>query len=415
VKRDAARRRLEHRAEKQTTKRMLSVPIERIVPGGMGIGHAERMTVLAPFTAPGDTARIAIDRVRGNTAFGSLVEVIEPGPERTEAPCPHFGLCGGCDLQHLSYRAQLRAKQEIVKDCFRRIGGITIDEIEIVASPRAWGYRIRAEWAVDPSKNAMGYHLRGSNEVLDIETCPILDPALESARVVLHAKVENGSLVVEGSIHGATSEGVVGIVPKSDEFPAVLLTTTINGERYGFDAACFFQANESILPQFVAYVIDQATGGEQEQAGEAVDLYCGVGLFTVPLARRFAHVIGVENHARSASIAHENAKAAALANVTISGLPVEQWVRRRGLHGEKPRVMVMDPPRLGLEPEVVAHLNQIGCERLVYVSCDPATLARDVKAFTSGGYELAAVRAFDMFPQSHHVEVVATLTQSHSG
>jgi tRNA/tmRNA/rRNA uracil-C5-methylase (TrmA/RlmC/RlmD family) len=393
----------------------LTVHIERIVPGGMGIGFAERMTVLAPFTAPGDTAQVAIDRVRGNTAFGSLVEVIEPAQQRTEPPCPHYGLCGGCDLQHLTYNAQLAAKQEIVKDCFRRIGGIALDEVEIVSSPREWGYRIRADWAVDPERRVMGYHMRATNEVMAIDTCPILDPVLEKARAELREQVANGELVVERGIEGATSNGVVATVPKTAAFPVGLLTTTINGERYGFDAGSFFQANGSILPELVAYVDGQSTTGEGAVAGEAVDLFCGVGLFTVPLARRYSHVTGVESDARSASIAHENAKAAGLANVTISGLTVAQWLHRRGAKVETPRVIVVDPPRIGLEGDVIEGLIRIVSERLVYVSCDPATLARDVKALVARGYELTALRAFDMFPQTHHVEVVATVTRSQVG
>lgn len=405
MKRAAKTKRIAERA----TQRAVLVPIERIVPGGLGLGHAERMTVMVPFTAPGETVRVAIDRVRGNTAFGSVVEVVEPGPARLEPRCPHFGYCGGCDFQHLAYEAQLEAKREIVLDCFRRIGGITLDPFEVVGSPKAYGYRTRVDWAVDLAQPALGYHKRASSEIFDATDCPILDPALDAARELLRQKLHADELAVDGDIQGAVSGEVVVTSPRLDEFPSGLLITEVNGERYGHDATTFFQANFSILPEFVRYVVEQATERNAHQAGEAIDLFSGVGLFTLPLARVFDHVTGVEGDARAGSYAHENAKAAGLTNVAISGLPVEQWVRRRGAKMERPSVVVLDPPRAGLEPPVVASLIAMGCERLVYVSCDPATLARDVKAFMEGGYMVDAVRVFDMFPQTRHVETVVTL------
>lgn len=392
--------------------RELTVSIERIVPGGLGIGHAEGMTVLAPFTAPGDTVVVGIDRVRGNTAFTSLKRVVAPGPDRVESPCPHYGLCGGCDFQHLTYDAQLEAKAAIIHDCFRRIGGIELDEIEIEPSPLELGYRIRADWAVDSAQTVMGYHRRGSREVFDVQRCPILDPILEETRVRLRDGILSGEIAVEGDILGACSGRSVTVSPRIEGFPAGLMTLAFMGERYGFDATSFFQANASILPSFVAYVVEAASEGAHGIEGEAIDLYSGVGLFTLPLARRFTHVTGVEANPKSASYAHESAKAANLSNVTISGLAVEQWIRRRGAKAAAPAVLVLDPPRLGAEPGVIAGIAQMAPPRIVYVSCDPATLARDVKALTASGYALSSVRGFDMFPQTHHVETVATLVRT---
>jgi 23S rRNA (uracil1939-C5)-methyltransferase len=392
-------------------RRGLDVAIERIVPGGLGIGHAEKMTVLAPFTAPGDEVRVSIDRVRGNTAFTTLKEVTEPGPQRIAAPCPHYGLCGGCDFQHLSYGAQIDAKVEIIKDCLRRIGGIELAEVEIVPSPLEWGYRIRADWAVDLTKPAFGYHKRGSSEVFDVQTCPILNPILENARDRLHDAILSDEIAVEGDVQGAVSGNALSIAPKVAGFPTGVLTLQIGEEHYGFDASSFFQANASILPALVEHVIAEATGGATTVEGEAIDLYCGVGLFTLPLARRFTHVTGVETNPKSASFAHESARAAGLANISISGLAVEQWLRRKGSQLTSPALMVLDPPRIGALPEVLSWIVQIAPARIVYVSCDPATLARDLKELVANGYEQRGVRGFDMFPQTHHVETVVTLTR----
>jgi 23S rRNA (uracil1939-C5)-methyltransferase len=394
-------------------QRGLDVTIERIVPGGMGLGHAEKMTVLVPFSAPGDKLRVGIDRVRGNTAFSTVTRVDEPGPHRVDALCPHYGVCGGCDFQHLAYAAQIETKVEMVKDCFRRLGGIELADVEVVPSPLEWGYRIRADWAADPDNLAFGYHLRGSQTVFDVQTCPILDPALEHARARIHDAFEQGQIELAGDVQGAVSGQALSIAQKLDGFPTGVLTLKIGDERYGFDPTSFFQANLSILPAMVQYVIGVATAANEAVEGEAVDLYCGVGLFTLPLARRFTKVFGVEGNPKSASFAHESAKAAGIDNVSISGLEVEQWLRRKGsAMATPPAVVVLDPPRIGVSAEVIGRLVEIAPARIVYVSCDPATLARDLKALLAGGYALANVRGFDMFPQTHHVEVVATLTRA---
>jgi 23S rRNA (uracil1939-C5)-methyltransferase len=221
--------------------------------------------------------------------------------------------------------------------------------------------------------------------------------------------VHGGDANADGEIHAATGDQAVSVAPRIDGFSSGLVTLTINGERFGFDATCFFQSNASILSALTDHVVSDMTQGRERVNGEAVDLYCGVGLFAIPLARRFAHVTGVESHAKTGSYAHENAKAAGLGNVSISGLPVEQWLRRKGTQLEQPEAVLLDPPRTGAEPVVIEGIVRLEPKRIVYVSCDPATLARDLKLLLAAGYRLATVRGFDMFPQTHHVEVVATL------
>ena len=416
MKRASAQRRLEERAQRTPTKRTLTVGIERIVPGGMGIGHAERMTVLVPFTAPNDTVSVGIDRVRGNTAFASVIEVLEPSADRAEPSCPHFGICGGCDLQHLTYEAQLAAKQEMIKDCFRRIGGIELDEVSIMASPKQLGYRIRADWAVDPDARTMGYFRRATHEVLDIDTCPILDPALEQARLQLKAEISEGRYAPGKSVDGATAGGEVGISPKSESFPAGLLTAEIAGERIGFDASCFFQSNGGIVGPLVEHVIAEASQEPIDLAGEAVDLYCGVGLFTISLARRFGHVIGVESQSKSGSYAHENARAAGLTNVTISGLTAEamaEAARRPGRDAERHRYgPAAAGSRAGDDRRAAVH--GLETTRLCLVRSGHAG-ARSQGARRGWGTSFADLQAFDMFPQTHHVECVATLARSSEG
>ena len=161
------------------------VKIERLLPGGVGLAHAEGRTLFVSLAAPDDTVRVRIDRVSGKIAFASIVKVIEPSPVRTEPPCPYFGLCGGCDFQQLSYEAQLDAKKEIIRDCLHRIAQIDTLEttlaISIHASPKPWQYRARATWQFDRSTNRLGYFTRGSNNVCDVEYCAVLVPELQQA------------------------------------------------------------------------------------------------------------------------------------------------------------------------------------------------------------------------------------------
>ena len=399
-------------SQPRLTERNLTVTIERIVPGGFGIGHTDGLTAFVPLTAAGDTVRISVDRMRGDTVFGSVLEMLEPGPDRVEPPCPHFGACGGCDFQHIAYEAQVAAKAGIIVDALRRIGGITIDAVEVVPSPKEWAYRIRAEWVSEPAAPLLGYRKRGSREPFDVIMCPILDPKLESTRERLHDAIHEGNVAVAGEIHAATGDQAVSVSPKIDGFSSGIATLTVDGARFGFDATSFFQSNASILSLLIDHVVSEMTQGQDRVVGEAVDLYSGVGLFTIPLARRFEHVTGVESHAKSASYAHESAKAAGLDNVSISGLPVEQWLRRRGSQVGALPALLLDPPRTGAEPAAIEGIVRLEPTRIVYVSCDPATLARDLKALLAAGYRLGTVRGFDMFPQSHHVEVIATLDRA---
>lgn len=391
---------------------VLQVRIERLLPGGVGIGHLDGMTVLAGLAAPGDLAEVKVERVRDRTIFASVTGVTEPGPDRIEPPCPHYGVCGGCDLQHLSYAAQVAAKASFIQDSLRRIGGVDVGEVEVTPSPKPWEYRSRVEWGLDPNVPAFGYRKRNSTELVDVTWCGILDPALDALRKQVRPLALDGD-VPRAELRAATDGDDVALSPALDGFGAKHLTAQIAGERLRFDADSFFQANLPLAGELASYVVESATGGGA--TGFAVDLYCGVGLFTLPLARHFERVVGVEADAKSAGEAHENAKAAGLTNVTVSGLPVEQWLRRRGTRGEAPDVIVLDPPRTGVEAETLPWLHRIGPKRIVYVSCEPGTLARDIKVLLSEGYRVGAVRGFDMFPQTHHVEAVVTLDRTSDG
>ncbi len=392
------------------------------------MGHAEGRTIFVSLAAPGDVARVRIDRTRGKIAFASIVELVEPSPDRVDPLCPYFGRCGGCDFQQLSYRAQLDAKVEIIRDCLRRIAGLASPpEISITPSPNEWRYRSRANWQVEsvarplgraagitsfePSPTVgslpaqsrkVGYFERGSHVVCDVEDCVVLDAqlelTLETVREVTHFP---DSLSEVDAVAG--DEGV-SLTPPIGSYGPVEVTRMLAGETYTFSAAAFFQINHALLEALIASAL------KDQRGTKAVDLYCGVGLFTLPLARRFFQVIAVEGNLVSASFASRNLRDADLNNCIVVDQPVERWLESNVDTIGVVDFLVVDPPRSGIEKEARAGLAQLRPRRIGYVSCDPATLARDLKDLFSAGYSLDSIAAFDMFPQTHHVETVVHLT-----
>jgi len=384
----------------------LEVEIERLLPGGVGLAHAEGLTLFVSLAAPGDIVRVQIDRLRGKVAFASVVEVIRPSPVRVEPPCPYFGRCGGCDFQQLDYEAQLQAKVEIIRDCFHRIANIAeLPEIAIHPSPKQWQYRARANWQFDPQSMHFGYFEAGSHRVCDVEVCAVLVPALQHTLEDLRAHVRNDSF--PGAVRNV--EGVAGVegvslAPALAGFETKNVSRRIGDETYQFSADGFFQVNNELLVPLV----DEAT--RNARGAVAMDLYCGVGLFTVPLARCFERVVGVESNPTAARFAKLNLQNANLESARIITARVGEWLNGQSLQSEPVDFLLLDPPRAGAENSVIRGILARHPRQISYVSCDPATLARDLKKLLAAGYFLDSVAAFDMFPQTHHVETVVRLT-----
>ena len=429
----------------------MEVTIERILPGGLGLAHADGRTLMVALAAPGDRVRVSIDRVKGNVAFALIEEVIESSPQRVEPPCQYFGRCGGCDFQQLTYQAQLDAKVEIIKDCLHRIGRIeNLPDFQITPAPNPWQYRTRAQWQYDAIRRKLGYFESGSRRVCDVAECAVLAPQLQQTLSVLRERMSDGSLSEEARDFRAVAgdEGVSiapdrgssptvreGAAPTTDSAPVVEVTRTINGETYHLNAESFFQANDDLLPQLIDAALSKASGET------AVELYCGVGLFTVPLARRFTSIVGIEGDAAATRFARENLATAGLTNAKVLNQDVAGWLEEnvecagndgaldrshRALQRSEARTpiqsgvaaaavqsppdfLLLDPPRTGAESRVIAGILNLKPKRISYVSCDPATLARDLRKLIAGGYTLESIAAFDMFPQTHHVETVVHL------
>lgn len=394
--------------EQDKAVKTLEVEIERILPGGVGLAHAEDLTLFVALAAPGDVVRIVVDRVQGKVGFASVVEIVKPSPVRVEPPCPYFGRCGGCDFQQLTYEAQLSSKVEIIRDCLRRIARIEPPpDIQIHPSPTQWQYRARATWQFDSITSRLGYFERGSNHVCDVEYCAVLVPelqqTLEEVRKEIHA---DPVTQLPRHIEVVAGDEGVSVAANMARFNARTVSRVIGNETYHFSAEGFFQINHELLEPLIA----EAIGGTKGNAkgGVAIDLYCGVGLFTLPLARRYELVVGIEANRRAMEFARRNLELAGLVNAEVVALGVADWLKQH-LAFEPIDFLLLDPPRAGAENAVIEGILKLLPRRIAYVSCDPATLARDLKKLMARGYSLETLAAFDMFPQTHHVETVAHL------
>jgi 23S rRNA (uracil1939-C5)-methyltransferase len=386
-------------------EKTLEVEIERLLPGGVGLAHAAGLTLFVSLAAPGDLLRVKIDKVQGKVGFASIVEIMKPSTVRVEPPCPYFGRCGGCDFQQLTYEAQLQAKAEIIRDCLHRIAQIEAPgPIRVTPSPNQWHYRIRANWQVDVSAKQLGYFERASNRVCDVEYCAVLVSLLEETLEKIRRDLTANSTVAwPRNIDAVVGDDGISVAPAVAGFSPGVIRRRIGNETYSLDAESFFQVNHELIEQLIAEAIGTARGKF------AVDLYCGVGLFTIPLGRRFARVTAIEEYPRATQFARRNVEAAKLENVEIVTLDVAHWLKHSRPF-EPLDFLLLDPPRAGCENAAIAGILALRPRRIAYVSCDPATLARDLKKLLADGYTLDSVAAFDMFPQTHHVETVARLT-----
>jgi 23S rRNA (uracil1939-C5)-methyltransferase len=378
------------------------VTVEKIVPGGYGLGFAEGLTVFVALAAAGDRVRVRAREKKGKIVFAEIVEILQPSSERQTPPCPYFGRCGGCDFQQMNYAAQLRAKVGIIRDSLERVGKINYArEIPIIASPDDLNYRLRAQWHVDSRKRKLGYFKRFSHEIIDVETCPILAAPLKKTLADFRANLNFGEIwSKQAEIETATNGADVSVYSTEIIEPTEEISFAANGENYRFDASSFFQGNIFLIEELVRLAI-----GETEGAA-ALDLFCGVGLFTLPLARKFGKVFGVEANERAIEFARKNVEAARLANVEFYAGSVGEFLTENRL--PKIDFVLLDPPRAGAERAAIDALLQLNPAKISYVSCDPATLARDLWHLTER-YEIESIAAVDLFPQTHHVETVVRL------
>ncbi len=381
---------------------IFTVSIERLLPGGWGLAHADGRTFMVALAAPGDRVRVRVERRQGKVCFASITDIITPGPLRTTAPCHYYGRCGGCDFQHLRYEAQLAAKAEIVRDCLRRIAKVTPpEEITIVPAPRPFAYRTRAEWQYETTTGYLGYFQRGSQRVCNVRECIILTPAMQETLTGLrHQLAENTAVATPTEFHALAGTNEVALVPGG--LPETLVR--VGPYTYRGTAEGFFQSSQDLLEPLIADALGDAPGTT------ALDLYCGVGLFTVPLAARYAQVTGVEENPAAVALAQINLQENGQPHAATANAQVGDWLAEYAHEHTPVDFVLLDPPRTGLEPGVAEGLVKLAPRHISYVSCDPATLARDLRILLENNYRLDKITAYDLFPQTHHIETVAHLS-----
>lgn len=421
----------------------LEVVVEKLVAGGDGLARWEGVPVFVPRSAPGDRLRVRITERRPDYGRAEIEEILEPGPGRREPPCPFFVRCGGCDLQHLEDGLQVELKAAAAVETLERLGGIELPEAPEVVAGESWGYRLRTQLHVVPGMEpaggppeapAVGYFQRASHELVPVDLCPILVPELEEVLPSLPDLLARAA--EEGAREGpprrldlaAGDGGEVTAAPVVEGLPHGEVATTVGGFTYTFDARCFFQTHQGLLGRLVAAVLDvdgapeeapggaadpgtEAAGGDPARSGPAqtaYDLYSGVGLFALPLARRYRQVVAVDGDRVAVRYARRNARRNGVDNVRVEGVRVESWIPELP---EGAARVVVDPPRGGLHSRVVQTLLERLPARITYVSCHAATLARDLRRLTAA-YAVERVTLLDLFPQSGHLEAVVQLVRS---
>jgi 23S rRNA (uracil1939-C5)-methyltransferase len=377
---------------------LVEVTIERLIAGGDGIARHEGLPIFVPRSAPGDRLRVRLNERKNDYGRAEIVEILTPGAGRRAAPCPHFARCGGCDLQHLEDGLQAQLKAAAVLETLSRLGGIAPPEAVDVITGDSWGYRLRTQLHLERrgDRVAAGYFARGSHELVEVDSCPILVPALErelAGLAQLSGEPPRRLDLVAGD------DGTISAAPVTADLPRGELSITVGEFSYAFDARCFFQGHRGLLPGLIEAVVG-TEGGDT-----AFDLYCGVGLFALPLARRYRQVVAVEGDSTSARFARTNARRNHVDNLEIVARSLESWVRALPRGADR---VVVDPPRAGLSLLVRRLLMDRGPRRLTYVSCHPAALARDLRELLQA-YRLATLALIDLFPQTGHIEAVVQL------
>jgi 23S rRNA (uracil1939-C5)-methyltransferase len=435
----------------------ITLTIDRLAYGGRGVGRLDGFVVFVPDTAPGDRVRARLWRVKSGYGEADLVAVDAPSPVRTAPPCPHFGPCGGCIWQHLTYDAQAAAKESILRESLAHLGGLHDVEVRpIVRMAAPWYYRNKMEFSFHP--DGLGLHRRGAfDKIVPIETCflesprtnVILAEARDFARrsglscyeprsrtgllrqLVIREAKNTGEIMVAlvttaRDVPGLRdfAERLTAAVPEivsvvhgtnagpSDGVPLAGVTVVagrpylrevLAGLTYRIGLETFFQTNTLQAERLVEAV----EGDAGLRGGETVfDLYCGVGTFSLALARRAGRVFGIEIVAPSIEAARENAALNGVANVEFASGDVRTMLPEVAARAGRPDVLVLDPPRSGAGNRVMRKIAAAGAPRVVYVSCNPTTLAPDLTELIAAGYTVRHARPFDLFPHTYHVECV---------
>jgi len=418
------------------------VQIEKPIYGGAFLARVDGKATFVPLTLPGEQARVRIVEEKRSYALAEAEEIVTTAPERVVPGCRHFGVCGGCHYQHANYESQLRYKRSILRETLAR-GGVNAPETIDVLAGKEWQYRNRIRLAVDGA-GRVGYRARRSHDLVPISECPIASPLLERAalsgakilrelktgprpmEISLFSNAEETELLASVFVRDAATRGfdhfcmewkksipaLTGIELVEEgragrlertvaQWGEASLTYRARGVEYRVGHGAFFQVNRWLVDALV----DRVTA--DRKGGLAWDLFSGVGLFARRLAENFAHVAAIESAPTAVGALAHN-----LEGTAGSCVKAETLAFLKAHLTARPDLIVVDPPRAGLGAETTSLLAEVGAPSIVYVSCDPATLARDLRALIDAGYELSSVTLADLFPQTFHLESVVELRRS---
>ena len=445
---------------KPQKNQIFTLAIEGYSSEGDGIARLDGMAVFVKGALRGETCRVKLLKVGKSAAWGKVEQVLTPSPERIKPDCPHYPKCGGCALRHMTYGEELQMKRRRVEDALRRIGGLDVTVDVIHGAERPLRYRNKAQFPVSGRDGvAVGFYRSRSHDVIDVPSCLLQPEAADAAgravkgwmeryKVPAYDEIAHQGLVRH--VYARTNrkgESLVCLLCNGDKLPredalveklllavpgcvGIVLgvntekTNVILGKEYRtlwgqdhlYDTLCgltfklsvpsFFQVNPEQTEVLYAKAAEFAglTGKET-----VVDLYCGTGTISLVLAKNAGQVIGAEIVPSAIEDAKENARRNGLANAEFICADAKEAAAELVRRDLRPDVISVDPPRKGMAEEVIGHIASMAPRRVVYVSCDPATLARDCKRFAALGYRTVKAEAVDMFPRTHHVETVACL------
>lgn len=419
--------------------RTVNLTIERLAYGPAGVGRVDGKVVFVPGTVPGDEVEVALDEEKKTYATGHVVTLRRPSSQRRPPPCPYVPRCGGCPWQQVAYSEQLRAKEDIVREQMRRIGGIAEPPIlPIIPSPQEWHYRHRIRLRTEENAR-LGFYQASSHELVEIESCLIaresMTAELREARAwltTLRTTVHRMELITSEPARGVVLVGnAEGAFHKDDETtctnflhahpavsglmlfgrgwrrvwgdPSVSLDLGHDGLMLTVSPGVFTQVNLAGNRMLIRALLELA---DLQAEQRVIELYCGAGNLSLPLAHRARELIGIEQDRIAIADAQVNAARAGLKNtrfVCASALTGVQDLLRSGVRSD---VVVLDPPRAGAA-EVIDAIPRLGAQKVLFVSCDPATLARDLRRLSTHGYHTRVLQPLDLFPHTYHVETIA--------
>jgi 23S rRNA (uracil1939-C5)-methyltransferase len=421
-------------------KNEVTLEIDRLSYGPYGIGRVDGRVVMVPHTAPGDRIVTRVVEEKGRFSIAELVRVISPSPARRTPPCPYVGKCGGCAWQHLNYETQLKAKQQSVDDALKRIGKLSgYDLRPIIGIADEFHYRRRIRLQAGPA-NKLGFYGASSHHLVEIDSCLIaeeqLNTAIETLRrwapgmntAIEHVEIVTGdeanqTVVAARAVNGfiprdepacanliAMDSGIQGLIISGRDWRKFWgeprITVGLRSDlKFTVDADVFTQVN----PAGNRRILDELlTAGDFQTGDRVLELFCGAGNFTLAIARQTEAVFAVEGHRPSIANGKLNAQKNGIENIRWFCAPVPKAVAELKRKRERFSKIVLDPPRAGAKG-IEADVAALGAAKILYVSCNPATLARDVAALAKLGYKLATVQPIDLFPQTFHIETLAVL------